>query len=92
VTSIAIAAGGAWECSDAASDFITVPLGKPGPAVYRHALERLGAMAEECLIVEDRTTGVRAASASGVKPLRYVGSMPTYGDGSDIETVMAGAG
>ena len=39
---------------------------KPDPAAYRHALDRLGQDATECVAVEDNVEGVAAASAAGV--------------------------
>ena len=43
-----------------------VTRGKPDPAVYRLAAERLGASAERCLAFEDSENGIRAAVAAGM--------------------------
>jgi sugar-phosphatase len=42
------------------------PRGKPDPAGYRLAAERLGARPERCIVVEDAPAGVRAAQAAGM--------------------------
>lgn len=44
-----------------------VPRGKPDPAVYRLALERLGFDAADCLAFEDSENGTRAAMAAGLR-------------------------
>ncbi len=43
-----------------------VPAGKPDPAVYLAAAERLGVPAADCLAVEDSTNGLRSALAAGM--------------------------
>jgi len=43
-----------------------VPSGKPDPAVYQLAMERLGAVPERSLAMEDSATGLRAARAAGL--------------------------
>ncbi len=43
-----------------------VPAGKPDPAVYLAAAERLGVPAADCLAVEDSTNGLLAALAAGM--------------------------
>jgi beta-phosphoglucomutase len=42
-----------------------VKAGKPDPEIYTKAIERLGLLPQECLIVEDNEKGVQAAKASG---------------------------
>ena len=39
--------------------------GKPEPDVYRLAAQRLGAVPERCLVVEDSTNGILAGKAAG---------------------------
>jgi beta-phosphoglucomutase-like phosphatase (HAD superfamily) len=41
--------------------------GKPDPACFRLAAERLGVPAAQCLVFEDSTAGVRAAKAAGMR-------------------------
>jgi HAD superfamily hydrolase (TIGR01509 family) len=40
--------------------------GKPDPAVYLRAAERLGVRPERCLAIEDSLAGIRAAKAAGM--------------------------
>ena len=40
--------------------------GKPDPAVYLTAVERLGVAADDCLAFEDSVAGVRAARGAGI--------------------------
>jgi mannitol-1-/sugar-/sorbitol-6-phosphatase len=42
------------------------PRGKPDPAGYRLAAERLGVRADDCVVVEDAPAGVRAARDAGM--------------------------
>ena len=44
-----------------------VPRGKPDPAVYRLALQRLGAPPDACLAFEDSAHGARAALDAGLQ-------------------------
>lgn len=44
-----------------------VARGKPDPAVYRLAIDRLGVDAADCLAFEDSENGVRAALAAGLR-------------------------
>ncbi len=46
-----------------------VPEGKPHPAPYLLAAQRLGVFPSECVAVEDSPTGVRSAIAAGVPTL-----------------------
>jgi HAD superfamily hydrolase (TIGR01509 family) len=45
--------------------------GKPSPAVYEFATERLGVEPAECVVVEDSKHGVKAASRAGATVIRY---------------------
>lgn len=44
--------------------------GKPDPEIYIKAIERMGLLPRECLIVEDNQNGVKAALASGANLLK----------------------
>lgn len=44
--------------------------GKPSPEIYVKAIERLGVLPEEALVIEDNENGVKAAIASGAHLLR----------------------
>lgn len=47
--------------------------GKPDPEIYTRAIDKLGLIPSECLVVEDNENGIKAALASGAHLLR-VGS------------------
>lgn len=44
--------------------------GKPDPEIYYKAIERMGLLPNECLIIEDNQNGVKAAIASGAHLLK----------------------
>ncbi|KAK9812072.1 hypothetical protein WJX73_003157 [Symbiochloris irregularis] len=44
-----------------------VPEKKPDPSIYRIAAERMGLDPSECLVIEDSTIGVQAATGAGMK-------------------------
>ncbi len=46
-------------------------IAKPDPAIYRHALEKLGTPAEQTLFIDDKPVNVEAARALGIKALVY---------------------
>ena len=68
------------------------PRGKPDPAPFLIAAERLGVPPEACLAFEDSTAGVRAARAAGmaVVALRRDGSPPQ--DLSEADLVLGDLG
>lgn len=47
-----------------------VSAAKPDPEIYLSAIERLGLVPDQCLIVEDNAHGLEAALASGARVLR----------------------
>lgn len=51
-----------------------VARGKPFPDVFLFAAERFGAAVDQCVVVEDSLTGVRAARAAGMPVFGLVGS------------------
>ena len=53
-----------------------VQRGKPDPEPYRRGAELLGRAAENCLVVEDAPTGVRAGVATGCRVLGVEGTHP----------------
>lgn len=50
------------------------PTSKPDPAIYIHAMEKLGVKPEECVAVEDSKSGATAAFRANIKCIGYVGS------------------
>jgi sugar-phosphatase len=53
-----------------------VPRGKPDPAPYLLAAERLGVSPERCLAVEDAPAGIASARAAGCQVLAVTGTAP----------------
>jgi HAD superfamily hydrolase (TIGR01509 family) len=49
--------------------------GKPAPDLFLYAAERMGAMAAECVVVEDSRAGVEAGRAAGMRVLAYAGGV-----------------
>src|SRR5215813_323701 len=50
-----------------------VPNGKPAPDLFLHAASRMGVQAAECIVIEDSTAGVSAATAAGMTAVGFVG-------------------
>lgn len=53
----------------AVGDAATAPLKKPHPQVYLQVLDTLGLPAAQCLVIEDSSNGLRAATAAGLRTL-----------------------
>ncbi len=53
---------------------------KPDPAVYQAAAAGMGALAVNCLVIEDSVTGVHAAVAAGATVLGFAGGAHSPGD------------
>lgn len=49
------------------------PTSKPDPAIYLHAMEKLGKTASECVAVEDSKSGTLSGTRAGIKVIGYVG-------------------
>jgi len=56
-----------WTRIDALVGGDEVERGKPDPAIYRLAAERLGVAPADCIAFEDSENGARAAQAAGVR-------------------------
>jgi beta-phosphoglucomutase-like phosphatase (HAD superfamily) len=69
-----------------AATSLPVPTSKPDPAIYLHAVERLGKKAEECVAVEDSRSGTLSAARAGLKVVGYVGP---YEEGEEREKMVA---
>lgn len=41
-------------------------VGKPDPAIYRHAAEQLGVSPQDCIAIEDSAGGIKAATGAGM--------------------------
>ncbi|KGO85125.1 ABC transporter ATP-binding protein [Flavobacterium rivuli WB 3.3-2 = DSM 21788] len=44
---------------------------KPHPAIFMEAVEKSGFTADECIVIEDSTNGIKAATAAGVYCIGY---------------------
>jgi HAD superfamily hydrolase (TIGR01509 family) len=53
---------------------------KPEPDLFLHAAHKMGAEPDECIVVEDSPTGVKAAKAAGMAVLHF-SSKPVEPDG-----------
>jgi HAD superfamily hydrolase (TIGR01509 family) len=63
---------------DQITTYEDVPNGKPEPDIFLLAAKRSGSAAEDCLAVEDSTTGVKSAVDAGCWTLGFTG---THDDG-----------
>ncbi|KAK4452278.1 putative phosphatase [Podospora aff. communis PSN243] len=52
------------------------PTSKPDPAIYLHAMKKMGVKAEECVAVEDSKSGTLSGTRAGIKVIGYVGPYP----------------
>jgi HAD superfamily hydrolase (TIGR01509 family) len=66
-----------------------VARGKPAPDMFLLAAERLGAAPSECLVIEDSTTGITAATKAGMTSWGYVGES---GGDADLPEMLRDAG
>jgi HAD superfamily hydrolase (TIGR01509 family) len=69
-----------------------VPVKKPDPAIYRLALERLGAAPEETVAVEDSRNGLLAAVGAGLACVVTVSSFTRGEDFSEAALVVSSLG
>jgi len=63
------------------ADMVAQP--KPAPDVYLLAAKTLGVAPERCLVIEDSTTGARAALAAGMRVIGFTGAShipPTHAE------------
>jgi beta-phosphoglucomutase-like phosphatase (HAD superfamily) len=59
--------------------------GKPAPDLFLATAAAQGVLPAECVVIEDSTTGARAAAAAGMDCLAYV----PHGDGAILRAVGA---
>lgn len=57
-----------------AASSLEKPTSKPDPAIYLHALEKVGKTAAETVAVEDSKSGALSAIRAGIPVIAYVGS------------------
>lgn len=56
-----------------AASSLPKPTSKPDPAIYLHALDKLGRKAEQSIAIEDSKSGTLSATRAGIKTVAYVG-------------------
>ena len=56
---------------DAVATAEDVKRGKPHPDLFLCAAEKLGALPEKCVVIEDSDVGIEAARAAGMKAMRF---------------------
>jgi HAD superfamily hydrolase (TIGR01509 family) len=50
-----------------------VNLGKPAPDLFLYTAEKMGYLPEQCLVIEDSSSGIKAAQAAGMEVLGFLG-------------------
>ena len=70
-----------------AASSLPKPTSKPDPAIYLHALEKVGKTAAETVAIEDSKSGALSAIRAGIPVIAYVGSY----NGEDTQNAMAKA-
>ncbi|KIW16709.1 hypothetical protein PV08_03898 [Exophiala spinifera] len=80
------------DCVFSAQNSMSSPSSKPDPAIYIHAMEKLGAKPHECLAIEDSITGCRAAIRANIATIGYVGSYETGGHREFMKNTLKRAG
>ena len=63
--------------------------GKPNPAIYRYAVDRLGLTAGQCVAIEDSVNGLRAARGAGVACIAVPDPRWSWGDFSEADIIAA---
>jgi HAD superfamily hydrolase (TIGR01509 family) len=51
-----------------------VKKGKPAPDLFLHAAAKMNVLPENCLVIEDSPTGIKAALAANMQVIRYAGA------------------
>ncbi|AZO65089.1 MULTISPECIES: HAD family hydrolase [unclassified Mesorhizobium] len=54
-----------------------VARGKPAPDLFLHAAAKMGAIPQNCLVIEDSPAGIEAARAAGMRVLAFTGGSHT---------------
>lgn len=67
-----------------------VERGKPDPEIFLKAAEKLGVSPKDCLVIEDATSGIRAAKAAGMKSIGLDNPNSGRQDLAEADLVIAG--
>ena len=67
-----------------------VERGKPDPEIFLKAAEKLGVSPKDCLVIEDATSGIRAAKAAGMKSIGLDNPNSGRQDLGEADLVIAG--
>lgn len=67
---------GLWDYIDMVVTSEMVENGKPAPDIFLEAASRIGAKKEECIVCEDSYNGIKAAHASGMRPIMIPDMLP----------------
>ena len=68
------------------------PTSKPDPAIYLHACKVIGVKPEECIAIEDSTSGATSAVRAGIHVVGYVGSYDGFEKQAEITKVLEEVG
>lgn len=79
---------GLWDYFDAYAFGTMVEHSKPAPDIFLLAADQLGVDPTECLVFEDSTNGIYAASAAGCKPFMIPDLMQPTEDMHKLSTVL----
>ena len=69
-----------------------VPLKKPAPDIYQHALEKMGLNPADCLAIEDSENGLRSSLGAGLKTLVTVNDYTLDHDFTGASVVLSDLG
>ncbi|KAH7418968.1 HAD-superfamily hydrolase [Cadophora sp. MPI-SDFR-AT-0126] len=75
-----------------ASCSLEVPISKPDPAIYLHAVRALGRVPQECVAVEDSRSGVLAARRAKILVVGYTGCYSDVAEREEMGKVLVEAG
>ena len=67
---------GLWDYIDIVVTSEMVENGKPAPDIFLEAVRHIGAKKEECIVCEDSYNGIKAANASGMRPIMILDMLP----------------
>jgi len=74
-----------------AATSLPTPTSKPDPAIYLHAMDKLGVKPGACVAVEDSKSGTMSARNAGIRVIGYVGPYPEH-EREQMEKVLMESG